>query len=63
MVCEGPVVETILKLAESVKADLIAMPTEGRHGLTGVLRGSTTALILEDARWPLLAVPVERGAR
>jgi len=36
--------------------DLIAMPTGGRHGLLGALRGSVTAPILDDAHWPLLAV-------
>jgi nucleotide-binding universal stress UspA family protein len=37
---------------------VIAMPTGGRHGLLGALRGSVTARILDDARWPLLAVPL-----
>jgi nucleotide-binding universal stress UspA family protein len=36
--------------------DLIAMPTGGRHGLLGALRGSVR--ILDDAHWPLLAVPL-----
>ena len=36
----GSVVETIL--AEAEGAQLIAMPTRGRHGLLDALRGSTT---------------------
>jgi nucleotide-binding universal stress UspA family protein len=55
---KGPVVDTILEVAENVHAELIAMPTAGRHGLLDALRGSTTARILDDARWPLLAIPV-----
>jgi hypothetical protein len=35
------------------------MPTAGRHGLIGALRGSTTARVLEDGRWPLVATPME----
>jgi nucleotide-binding universal stress UspA family protein len=34
------------------------MPTAGRHGLLDAVRGSASAQVLEDARWPLLAVPV-----
>jgi nucleotide-binding universal stress UspA family protein len=59
---KGPVVETILEVAENVHAELIAMPTAGRHGLLDALRGSTTARVLDDARWPLLAIPVGLGA-
>jgi nucleotide-binding universal stress UspA family protein len=58
MVRTGPVVETILGVARSSRADLIAMPTAGRHGLLDALRGSTTAAVLEDARWPLVTIPV-----
>ena len=58
MVREGPVVDTILAVADELKADAIAMPTAGRHGLLDAARGSTTAKILDDASWPLLAVPV-----
>jgi nucleotide-binding universal stress UspA family protein len=58
MVREGAVVEMILATAGMVNADVIAMPTVGRHGLIDAVRGSTTAQILADARWPLLAVPV-----
>ena len=59
MVRDGPLVDTILAIAGELRADLIAMPTAGRHGLVGAVRGSTTARVLDDARWPLVAVPVE----
>lgn len=53
---QGPVVESILKTAET--ADLIAMPTEGRHGFLDALRGSTTEQVLHQANCPLLALPM-----
>ena len=54
----GLVVETILSVAEEISADLIAMPTEGRHGAMDVLLGSTTERVLREAPCPLLAAPV-----
>jgi nucleotide-binding universal stress UspA family protein len=56
---EGPVVETILSYADEIGADVIAMPTRGRHGLFDALRGSTTERVLHDAPCPVLAVPVK----
>ena len=58
LVRQGPVVDTIVEVAHRLGVDLIAMPTGGRHGLLGALRGSVTARILEYAHWPLLAVPL-----
>ena len=55
---DGAVVETILAVAGELDVDAIAMPTAGRHGLLDAVRGSASARVLEDARWPLLAVPV-----
>ena len=52
----GAVVDTIL--AEAAGAQLIAMPTRGRHGLLDALRGSTTERVLAEARVPVLALPV-----
>lgn len=54
---QGPLVETILEAARRMAVDVIAMPTAGRHGLIGALRSGVTARILDDARWPLLAIP------
>lgn len=53
---EGPVVETIL--SEAKGADLIAMPTSGRHGILDALRGSTTERVVREAPCPVLALPV-----
>jgi len=55
---EGDVATTILDVAQRIRADLIAMPTAGRQGMLAALRGSVTAKILEDARWPVLSTPV-----
>jgi nucleotide-binding universal stress UspA family protein len=54
---EGDVVETILSVAKEVGADLIAMPTVGRHGLLDALQGSTTERVLHHADCPVLAIP------
>ena len=54
---EGAVVEQILAAAERHESDLIAMTTEGRHGILDALRGSVTQQVVRDARCPLLAVP------
>jgi len=58
LLVDGAVVESILAVAEDLKVNAIAMPTAGRHGLLDAVRGSASAHVLEDARWPLLAVPV-----
>jgi nucleotide-binding universal stress UspA family protein len=54
---EGNVVETILSVAKEIGADLIAMPTVGRHGLLDALQGSTTERVLHHADCPVLAIP------
>ena len=54
---EGDVVETILSVAKEIGADLIAMPTAGRHGLLDALQGSTTERVLHHADCPVLAIP------
>ena len=57
---DGEPVEEIAAAAERVRADLIVMPTEGRHGVFDALRGSTTERVLRRSRCPLLAVPAGR---
>jgi len=53
----GDAVEEIVKAADALRAELIVMPTEGRHGVFDTLRGSTTERVLRRAACPLLAVP------
>ena len=57
---EGEPVDEIVSAAERVKAELVVMPTEGRHGVFDALRGSTTERVLRRVRCPLLAVPAAR---
>ncbi|HVJ28964.1 MAG TPA: universal stress protein [Gammaproteobacteria bacterium] len=57
---DGEPVDEIVAAAELVRADLIVMPTEGRHGVFDALRGSTTERVLRRSRCPVLAVPAAR---
>jgi len=52
----GPVVTVILAVAEREKADLIAMASHGRTGLSQVFYGSIAIGILHKADRPLLLV-------
>lgn len=52
----GPVVETILQVADRVEASLIAMASHGRTGLARVFYGSVAAGVLQGANRPLLVV-------
>jgi nucleotide-binding universal stress UspA family protein len=53
---QGDVVSLILDAA--TQADLIVMPTEGRHGIIDAMRGSVTERVVRDAPCPVLTVPV-----
>jgi nucleotide-binding universal stress UspA family protein len=53
----GPVVDTIVNVAERQLSDLIAMPTAGHQGFLDALKGSTTEQVLRRAPCPLLALP------
>jgi len=52
----GPVVETIIGVAEREGADLIALASHGRSGLARVFYGSVAAGILQRVDRPLLIV-------
>jgi nucleotide-binding universal stress UspA family protein len=54
---DGDVVTAILAAAR--EADLIIMPTEGRHGIVDAMRGSVTERVVRSAPCPVLAVPAE----
>jgi nucleotide-binding universal stress UspA family protein len=53
---QGPIVRTILDVAERESADLIAMASHGRSGLARVFYGSVAAGVLQSADRPLLIV-------
>jgi len=55
-VAHGPVVETIIKTAEREGADLIAMASHGRSGLSKVFYGSVAAGVLQRVDRPLLLI-------
>jgi len=52
----GPVVETIISVAEREDADLIAMASHGRTGLARVFYGSVAAGVLQRIDRPLLLI-------
>ena len=52
----GPVVARILDIAQQESADLIAMASHGRSGISRVFYGSVAAGVLQQADRPLLLV-------
>jgi nucleotide-binding universal stress UspA family protein len=61
LVEQGPVVQTILQVAEREKADLIALASHGRTGLARVFYGSVAAGILNQTDRPLLIVRADKS--
>jgi nucleotide-binding universal stress UspA family protein len=61
VVSSGNAAEEILKTAESVKADLIAMSTHGRSGWRRLAFGSITDKVLHGSRFPVLMVRAPEG--
>ena len=55
-VCQGPIIDWIINTAESENADLIAIASHGRTGLSRVFYGSVTIGILHRESLPLLVV-------
>jgi nucleotide-binding universal stress UspA family protein len=55
-VVHGPVVKSILHAAEEADADLIALASHGRTGLSQVFYGSVAAGVLHQADRPLLLI-------
>ena len=57
----GNAAEEILKAAEEIQADLIAMSTHGRSGLRRLAFGSITDKVLHGASVPVLMVRAAEG--
>lgn len=57
---QGSPVESILRHAAEMPADLIVMGTQGHQGFLDALRGSTTEQVLRGSVCPFLAVPERR---
>jgi nucleotide-binding universal stress UspA family protein len=53
---DGAPAEEILRVAEEIGADLIAMGTHGRTGLSRIRAGSVAETVLREARCPVLAI-------
>jgi nucleotide-binding universal stress UspA family protein len=58
LIAQGPVVKSILDVAEQENAELIAMASHGRTGLASVFYGSKAAGVLQQIDRPLLLVRV-----
>ena len=56
VVVQGPIVRSILDVAEREQASLIAMASHGRSGLARVFYGSVAAGVLQQADRPLLII-------
>jgi nucleotide-binding universal stress UspA family protein len=56
IVVQGPIVKTILDVADEKDVDLIAMASHGRTGMARVFYGSVAAGVLHSADRPLLLV-------
>ena len=61
IVSTGNAVEEILKTADEIKADMIAMSTHGRSGLSRLAFGSVTDKVLHGAGIPILVVRAPAG--
>ena len=53
---QGPVVETIISVARRENADLIAMASHGRSGMSRVFYGSVAAGVLQQVDRPMLII-------
>jgi nucleotide-binding universal stress UspA family protein len=61
MVSTGNAADEILKAADNIKADLIAMSTHGRSGWRRLAFGSITDKVLHGANIPVLMVRAPEG--
>jgi nucleotide-binding universal stress UspA family protein len=59
----GNAADEILKAAEDIKADLIAMSTHGRSGLRRLAFGSVTDKVLHATKVPVLMVRAPEGTK
>ncbi|MFC2067957.1 universal stress protein [Chloroflexota bacterium] len=59
----GKASDEIIKIANEIKADLIAMSTHGRSGFSRWAFGSVTDRVLQGADVPVLIVRVREGTK
>ena len=53
---QGPIVETVIAVARRENADLIAMASHGRSGMSRVFYGSVAAGVLQQIDRPMLII-------
>lgn len=53
---EGPVLETIIAVAEETNADMITMSTHGWKGLQRLLKGSVAEKVVQNAHIPVMVI-------
>jgi nucleotide-binding universal stress UspA family protein len=63
IVSTGNAADEILKAADEIRADLIAMSTHGRSGLRRLAFGSVTDKVLHGAKMPVLMVRAPEGTK
>jgi len=61
LIGHGPVVQAILDAAKSENADLLAMASHGRSGLSRTFYGSISAGVLQRIDRPLLLIRSRNG--
>ena len=54
---EGLAMDIVLEISQKIRADLIIMGTKGASGIKEVVFGSNTAIVIEKANCPVIAVP------
>ena len=59
----GNAADEILRVADEINANLIAMSTHGRSGITRWAFGSITDRVLQGANIPILLVRARKGAQ
>ena len=58
----GSAAEEIIKVADEISVDLIAMSTHGRHGISRLAFGSVTDRVLREGHKPVLLVRAPKEA-
>jgi nucleotide-binding universal stress UspA family protein len=62
LIRDGAVGDMILEVADTMKADMIAMSTHGRTGLLHLLLGSITEWMIKHSRVPVMVIHPGPGA-
>lgn len=57
---EGPIAETILNTAKTMKADIIVMGSRSRKWLENIIIGSDAENVLKKTNIPLYIVPIKK---